>query len=82
MTLQLLSELDAVIRAHRERTGYDLVLRVDRTEPSGLAAEFRERLFRAQTNNVVDFADALDITAAVLAELNAPEHLARRRRGE
>jgi Skp family chaperone for outer membrane proteins len=83
MTLQILTELEATITSYGERNGYDLILKSDRDPEDDdggqgeLAAQFQERIFRAQISDVLYFADAIDITEHVKQRLNDPDNLNR-----
>lgn len=84
LTLQILTELEATIRAYGERHGYDLILKSDREEQqqlggqqSELAQQFQERIFRAQISDVLFFAGSIDITDSVKQQLNDANNLQR-----
>ena len=77
-TLQILDELEYTIQHYGNRYQYTLILKVDGTQEEGaetdevsLAAQFQERLFRAQISDVLYFHDAINITDGVLELLNS-----------
>ncbi|MBX3469602.1 MAG: OmpH family outer membrane protein [Planctomycetes bacterium] len=82
LTLQILDELNATIRAYGERHGYDLILKSDREEgleglQSELTQQFQERIFRAQISDVLYFAQQVDVTDGVKAQLNSDSNVKR-----
>jgi len=73
-TLQLLGEMDEIIKAYGDAKGFDLILKTDTVSIGGEA--FQDRLFRVQVTNVLYCRKAeLDVTGAIVDALNAPEHL-------
>jgi Skp family chaperone for outer membrane proteins len=87
LTLQVLAELELAVEEHGRAARFDLIFKADRSDLAApqaggeLQALFEERIFRAQTRDVLYRADALDETAAVLARLNSKEFLERMERG-
>lgn len=83
LTLQILTELEATIRAYGERHGFDLILKSDKQEeqpgaPQGeLTQQFQERIFRAQISDVLFFNDSIEITESVKQLLNDAKNIAR-----
>lgn len=80
LTLQILTELEATIRAYGDRHGFDLILKSDKQEEQGdapqseLTQQFQERIFRAQISDVVYFASSIEITENVKQLLNSDQN--------
>jgi Skp family chaperone for outer membrane proteins len=75
-TLRILGELEATIEHYAENNNYTLVLKIDRAamqdaEEGSLAAQFQERIFRAQISDVLYFRENIDCTEGVKRILNS-----------
>lgn len=85
-TLQILTEIEGTIELYGKQFGYDLILKIDKSErgaavgqaDSDLVAHFQERIFRAQISDVLYYnREQLDITGSVLVILNGDANIQR-----
>lgn len=81
-TLRVLTELEATIARYGQDHSFSLILKVDKSardpnqDAGELAAQFQERIFRAQISDVLYHHDNVDVTNGVLALLNDPRNIA------
>jgi Skp family chaperone for outer membrane proteins len=73
LTLQLLDEIEETVRDYGQKSGYDLILKID-TKGWG-DEKFQERIFRAQVSAVLYHDTRVDVTQSVLAVLNDPKNI-------
>ncbi|HZV00413.1 MAG TPA: OmpH family outer membrane protein [Planctomycetota bacterium] len=71
LTLQVIEEIDAAVHEYARANHFDLILKT--TTKGWGEKRLPERIYRAQISTVVAYSPALDVTEAVLRQLNAPE---------
>jgi len=69
LTLAVIDEIDAAVREFAKTHGYDLILKT--TTKGWGETRLPERLYRAQISTVVAYDPALDVTDAIVEQLNA-----------
>jgi Skp family chaperone for outer membrane proteins len=71
LTLQVIEEIDLAVHEFARANHFDLVLKT--TTKGWGETRLPERIYRAQISTVVAYSPALDVTEAVLRQLNGPE---------
>jgi Skp family chaperone for outer membrane proteins len=73
LTLQVIDEIDEAVHGYAKANGFDLILKT--TTKGWGESRLPERIYRAQVSTLVAYDPKLDVTAAILSQLNDAESL-------